>query len=129
MKRIYSNYSEDDYKMIEGLAKKLGFSLSAFQQYCVMLYAGEKGESTFSSDLLNEMLANMKKISVGQTFIVSALLPDKWPKLERNTKMFLAKQLALHIRKNSNFEIHKVSKGQVTVYKRVSKDNNNSEKF
>lgn len=119
MKRIYSNYSDDDYKMIEGMAEELGFSLSAFQQYCVMLYAGGKGESTPSSELLNEMLENMEKITVGQTFIVSALLPEKWPKLKRNTKMFLAKQLALYVRKNTDFEVYKIAKGQTTLYIRI----------
>ena len=119
MKRIYSNYSDDDYKMIEDMSEELGFSLSAFQQYCVMLYAGKKGESTPSSELLNEMLGNMEKIPAGQSFIVSALLSEKWPKLERNTKMFLAKQLAIYVRKNADFEVYKAAKGQTTVYRRI----------
>lgn len=119
MKRIYSNYSQDDYDIISELAKDLGFTMSAFQHYCVMLYAGNKGETTYSSDLVNELLANMGKVAVGSTFIVSALLPDKWAGLERNVKTLLAKQLALHVRKNSDFEIYKAVRGQTTIYKRI----------
>lgn len=119
MKRIYSNYSEDDYGMISELAKELGFTASAFQHYCVMLYAGSKGKTTDSGELVNELLINMGKIPVGSTFIVSALLPDKWPGLERNMKTLLAKQVALYVRKNNNFEVYKAVRGQTTIYKRV----------
>lgn len=38
MSRIYSNYDNADYSDIMVMAKSLGFSASAFQKYCVMLY-------------------------------------------------------------------------------------------
>ena len=116
MKRIYSNYSEDDFKMVGTLASELGFSLSSFQHYCVMLYADSRGNTNTTSVLLSEMLSNMKKIAVGETFNVSALLPDKWPTLTRNVKMTLAKQLAINIRNNSDFSAYIVTKGKTTVY-------------
>lgn len=116
MRRIYSNYSEDDFIMVRGLASELGFSLSSFQHYCVMLYADSRGNTTFTANLLSELLANMQNYKVGETFIVSALLPEKWPTLTRNVKMTLAKQLAIHVRNNPDFSTHKVTKGKVTVY-------------
>ena len=116
MKRIYSSYSEDDFKMVGTLASELGFSLSSFQHYCVMLYADSRGNTNTTNSLLSQMLSNLQKIEVGKTFIVSALLPDKWPTLTRNVKMTLAKQLAINIRNNSDFSSYKVTKGKTTVY-------------
>lgn len=119
-KRIYSNYSEDDFNIVTQLANELGFSLSSFQHYCVMLYADSRGNTTPTHSLSTEMLSNMKKIEVGKTFIVSALLPDKWPTLTRNVKMTLAKQLANEIKNNPDFSAHKIIKGKTTVYIRNS---------
>ena len=119
MKRIYSNYSDEDFNMITKLSTELGFSLSSFQHYCVMLYADRRGNTTVTSSLLSELLSNMQKIDVGETFIVSALLPEKWPTLTRNVKMTLAKQLAINVRNTPNFVAHKIVKGKPTVYRRI----------
>ena len=119
MKRIYSNYSETDYDLVDKMARELGFSLSSFQHYCVMLYADSRGNTTVISNLISGMLANMEKIDIGKTFIVSALLPDVWPKLTRNEKMTLAKQLASNVKNNPNFEPHMIKKGKITIYKRI----------
>lgn len=120
MKRIYSNYSNEDFTMIYDLAKELGFSLSAFQHYCVMLYADRKGISTPSNGLLSQLFNNMQKIEVGETFIVSALLPDVWPTLTRSVKMTLAKQLAMQVKKSPDFEPYQITKGKTTIYRRIS---------
>jgi translation elongation factor EF-1beta len=119
MKRIYSNYSDEDYELIKSMTKELGFSLSSFQHYCVMLYADSRGNTTLSSNLISEMVRNLDKINTGDTFIVSALLPDVWPSLTRNVKMTLAKQLAIHVRNDPKFEPYKVAKGKTTVYKKI----------
>ncbi len=116
MKRIYSNYSEEDFEMVSKLSSELGFSLSSFQHYCVMLYADSRGNSTPTNNLIAEMLSNLQKIEVGKPFIVSALLPDVWPSLTRNLKMTLAKQLAINVRNDPDFSTHKVTKGKTTVY-------------
>ena len=120
MKRIYSNYSEEEYNMIQKLAKESGFSLSCFQHNCVLNYAKSKGNMTVISSLLSEMIANMSKIHIGQTFIVSDLFSaEEWFKLTRNNKMTLAKQLAINVRNNSNFIVYKTKKGKTTIYKRI----------
>lgn len=119
MRRIYSNYSDEDFDMLTDMASELGFSLSSFQHYCVMLYADSRGNTTPTSNLKSEMLENMQKVNIGDTFIVSALLPDKWPSLTRNVKMTLAKQLAIKVRNDSNFETYKVAKGKTTIYRRI----------
>lgn len=120
MKRIYSNYTDEDYRLLTDLARELGFSLSAFQHYCVMLYADDRGNTDSSAALVSRMLKNLENTQVGSTFIVSALLPEVWPSLTRNMKMVLAKQLALYVRKNpERFAPHKISKGKTTIYKRI----------
>lgn len=115
--RIYSNYSQEDYDVVIELAEQLGFSPSAFQRYCVMLYADKRGNTTPLTSLKSKMLSNIKQKESGETFIVSSLVPDEWPSLSRSDKMSLAKQLALHVRNNpQRYKISSVSKGKTNIY-------------
>jgi hypothetical protein len=63
--------------MLTDMAGELGFSLSVLH-YCVMLYAYRRGNTTSTSNLIDEMLKNMQKVKIGGMFIVSDLLPDIW---------------------------------------------------
>lgn len=117
MPRIYSSYSQSDYDIVIDLAKELGFSPSAFQHYCVMLYADNRGNTSQLSALTSKMLNNLNNIQSGDTFIVSALIPEEWPSLSRSIKMSLAKQLSHHVKTNSFvYEPHSVAKGKTTIY-------------
>ncbi len=117
MPRIYSNYSQDDYDIVIDLAKELGFSTSALQHYCVMLYADKRGNTSPLSALTSIMFANLKNIKSGDTFIVSALIPDEWPSLSRSNKMSLAKQLSHHVKTNSKiYQPYIIAKGKTTIY-------------
>ena len=115
--RIYSNYSQSDYEIVINLAKELGFSPSAFQHYCVMLYADKRGNTSPLSALTSTMFNNLKAIKSGETFIVSALLPDEWPSLSRSDKMSLAKKLSHHVKTNpAVYEPHSIADGKTTIY-------------
>jgi hypothetical protein len=117
MPRIYSNYSQSDYDIVIDLATELGFSPSAFQHYCVMLYADNRGNTSPISALTSKMLNNLKNIKSGDTFIVSALIPDEWPSLFRSDKMSLAKRLSHHVKTNSAvYKPHSVANGKTTIY-------------
>lgn len=118
MKRIYSNYTDKDYEIVRKRAEELGFSLSSFQHYCVMLYTDSRGNTTPISNLMSEMYSNLKKIEAGKTFIVSALLPEVWSTLTRSEKMTLAKQLTKRERNDSSFSKYKSVRGKATVYKK-----------
>ncbi|MCM1500407.1 MAG: hypothetical protein NC124_18245 [Clostridium sp.] len=118
MPRIYSNYSNNDFNIVADLAKELGFSLSAFQHYCVMLYADHRGNTSPITLLIQKMFQNLNNFKSGDTFIVSALLPSDWAFLSRNDKMTLAKQLSLHVRNNSNkYGVYKKAAGKTNIYK------------
>lgn len=116
MKRIYSNYSEEDYEFVEKMAKELGFSLSSFQHYCVMLYADKRGNTTTISRLKSDMKESLDVIKSGETFIVSALLPKVWPSLSRSTKSTLSIQLKNIVKNNTAYDVFRKVKGQTTVY-------------
>lgn len=118
MRRIRSNYEEKEFEVLQKLAEELGFTLSSLQRYALLLFSNQKLGLNLLDDgtLISEMLKNLKKIPVGQTFIVSALLPDLWPKLSREKKMILAKQLSMKVKNSIDFEIFKKSKGKATVY-------------
>lgn len=119
MPRIYSNYTISDFNMLKEMADELGFSLSAFQHYCVMLYADKRDNQIPMAQLISAMLANLKKLNVGDTFIVSSLLPTEWASLNRSEKTTLAKQLQRHVEMNSDYDVYKVVKGEAKRYIRV----------
>ena len=120
--RIYSNYSQPEFDAVAETAKELGFSLSAYQKYCTMLMTQIGGStqpgtvqplSTFHSD----MISNLHVKRSGETFIVSALLPDVWPTLDRSMKMTLAKQLARYVAQNpTQYSVYESALGKTTVY-------------
>lgn len=118
MRRIYSNYEEGEFEILQELAGELGFTLSSLQRYALLLFSNQKLGINLLDDgtLISSMLKNLQEIPVGKTFIVSALLPDLWPKLSREKKMILAKQLSIKVKNSIDFEVHKKSKGKATVY-------------
>ena len=119
MGRIYSNYEETEIARVKEVAEELGFSASSFQKYCVMLYIGDRDNAVPIIDLQNEMVQNLKSLSSPSTFIVSALLPDKWSSLSRSEKMHLAKFLALYVNNHGNeYEVYSTVNGSVTQYKK-----------
>lgn len=120
MGRIYSNYEEHELESVKKKAEELGFSASSFQKYCVMLYLGDRTNTVPIADLQEEMLEALKEINLGITFVVSALLPDKWPSFSRSTKMQLAKFLASYVDKHSKeFIIAEKVNGTINKYQKV----------
>lgn len=120
MGRIYSNYEENELDSVKKKAEELGFSASSFQKYCVMLYLGDRTNTVPIVELQDEMLRALEKIEVGHTFIVSALLPDKWTSFSRSTKMQLAKFLASYVEKHSEkFIIAEKVNGTINKYQKV----------
>ncbi len=115
--RIYSNYATSDFDIVTELAKELGFTPSAFQHYCVMLYADHRGNASPLSSLTTQMLSNLNTIKSDDTFIVSSLIPEEWTRLSRSEKMTLAKQLSHHVKSNPNsFAPYKIAEGKTTIY-------------
>lgn len=119
MKRIYSNYSDEEYELIEQKAKELGFTVSAYQKYILMLDIGKSTDDVNLVKLKEKMIDHFKKMEVRSTFIVSSLLPVEWYTLGRNDKMTLAKQFALYERTHDDVEIFRAATGQTTVYIKV----------
>lgn len=119
MKRIYSNYTDEDYISISQKAQEFGFSLSAYQHYCVMLSLGDKKKSHPTIDvLIAKMFQNLEQVQPKSQFIVSALLHDEWPSLSRSEKMIMAKQLSAKIRSDPRFKSVSAT-GKTTIYKRI----------
>lgn len=122
--RIYSNYSQNDYDLILDESKKLGFTPSSFQNYCVMLYVmqntNNRRGTTNVALLITKMLNALNSIAKNETFIVSSLLPDEWPNLSRSDKMTLAKALSNHVSNNpSKYAVDSKIAGKTKVYKKL----------
>lgn len=119
MSRIYSNYDDIEMDRIKEVAEELGFSSSSFQKYCVMLYIGDRNNNVPIINLQNEMIGKLNTMEQDTTFIVSALLPEKWPGLSRSEKMQLAKFLSSYVKKHAKeYEKYSVVSGKTTEYKK-----------
>ena len=119
--RIYSNYEPAEEPLVIAQAKELGLTLSAFQKYCVMLYTKQETSVRTSTSniatLTSQMLNNLTNFSKGETFIVSSLLPDKWPDLSRSDKMTLSLALTEYVNKHpSLYAVKKHITGKTKQY-------------
>lgn len=120
MKRVYANYSEEEYNLIVAESEKLGFSPSAYVKYRSLLGVTNKNEYDLVV-LINKMYENLRSMESGTKFIVSALVPDEWVKLTRSQKMTLSKKLSKHVDSNLHeFERceEKLSNGTI-IYKKL----------
>lgn len=119
MKRIYSNYSDEEYEIIQRLSEEQGFSLSSFQKYCVMIAANNHGNQTTVSTLIDKMYKVLENYEKEKPFIVSALLPDEWPTLSRNDKMTISLALKKYVDNHSNeFKICQKIRSNINQYVR-----------
>ena len=89
--RIYSNYSDDDFKAIELQANEIGMTISSFQKYCVMLYIKSdlptRNNTLSLPTLISDMMTELSKLKSGDTFIISSLfLPEVWSNLSTSEK-------------------------------------------
>ncbi len=116
MRRIYSNYSEEEYQLMIDASAEMGISLSAYQKYCSLLRL--KRTNTFPSpDLIQDLLDSLKNFDKGVPFIVASLLPDKWVSLTRSQKITLSKRLSKEVKENP------------TSYKKVGELNGNISQY
>lgn len=119
MKRIYSNYSDEEYELIQSLSNEQGFTLSSFQKYCVMMTVNKRGNQTTVSVLIEKMHNVLETFEKGKPFIVSSLLPDEWPSLSRNDKMTISLALKKYIDEHpSEFKINKKIRSNINQYVR-----------
>lgn len=120
MPRIYSNYTTDEYTLLQNKAMEVGLSsLSAYQKYVTLL-----GITSYNNynlvNLIKKMMATLKGLKSGTTFIVSSLLPEEWVTLNRSQKNTLAQQLKKFIDENKNeYERVQVLSSKTTQYKKL----------
>lgn len=120
MARIYSSYEEHELESVKKKAEELGFNLSSFQKYAVMLYLGEKTNTIPVADLREEMISELQKWEVGKPFVVSALLPEKWPGFDRSTKMQLAMFLKAYVNEHQNqYIIAGKANETINIYQKI----------
>ena len=126
MSRIYSNYGNADYSDIMVMAKSLGFSASAFQKYCVMLYLKHniknRKNSTSLSQLTADMMTALNSMKRNSApFIVSSLFdPQVWSNLSSSDKHTLAIQLSNYIKNHPNeYRIYSIKRGEPNRYQKV----------
>ena len=120
MKRIYSNYSEDEYRDIEAAANKSGMTASAYCKNAVLAKVYGRSKKNQSSSLVNDMLLKLDSMKANEVFIISDLFSkDSWSALSRAEKLTLSKQLAKHVRENPEaFTVNATLPGKITQYKK-----------
>jgi len=120
MRRVFSNYSEDEYKTLKKASEDLGMSISAYQKYSSLLRLNRINSENIE-DLIKEMKSNLISFEVDKPFIAATLLKDKWVTLTRSQKCTLAKILSAEIKKNPNLYIKSGTiSGNISQYKKIT---------
>ena len=70
MRRIYSNYTDDEFRQIERSAEAAGMTISAFCKTVVIEKVfGKTGN--FSADLIRKLYEKLELFERGEVFVVS----------------------------------------------------------
>lgn len=84
MHRIYSNYTDEEFKTIEEEANKAGMIISAFCKVAVIAKVSGKTDNS-STDLIKILHKKLKSLDEGEVFIVSDLYSEEvWASLSRS---------------------------------------------
>ena len=121
MKRVYSTYTEEQFKTLKEEAEKRNMTLSNYQLYLVLLALPEiESDGTNLVQLSNDMFCNLNAMEPGVPFIISSLFTaDTWASLNAKEKKALAMQLSHHVRNHPNeYERIGVLPGKITQYQR-----------
>lgn len=120
MRRIYSNYSELEYKEIENMANKMGMTISAYCKAAVMEKVLGRIDNS-STSLIKTLHEKLKILDVGSVFIVSDLYSEEvWSALSRSEKNTISKQLAKTVRENKDlYSVNATLPGKITQYKKI----------
>lgn len=119
MRRIYANFADEEYKVVEEAAQKVGITISAYCKTAVM----EKvlGKTDPAQELIMKLHEKLLRLSPGATFIVSDLYPkEEWRVLSRATKNTIAQQLTKFVRENPElYAVNQVLPGKIKQYKKL----------
>lgn len=89
MKRVYSNYTDEEFGLLEKESNQIGMSISAYQKYLTLMRLQTKKYDV--AKLRREMFDTLKKKKSKDPFIVSSLFPPEvWTTLDRSTKAQMA---------------------------------------
>lgn len=101
MKRIYSNYSDEEYEKIKMGSEAYGMSMSAFQKYCTnYFFKNDNGKYIDYIELVNMMKDNLNTREEGE-FVVSALFPcTLWFSLTKSQQNTMSMQLKKIVESN-----------------------------
>ena len=116
MARIYSNYTEEEIKLLQQESGKMGLSLSAYQKYRTLLSLTDNNNIDIT-DLIAKMKAALSSKKKGDVFIVSTLIPEEWTTLTRSEKNTLSKTLKKIIDENPTlYKVNDVLPGKINQY-------------
>ena len=97
MKRVYSNYTDEEFSLLEKESNQIGMSISAYQKYRTLMRLQTKKYDV--ANLRREMFDALKKRESKDPFIVSSLFPPEvWTTLDRSTKSQMAQALARYVK-------------------------------
>lgn len=121
MKRVYSNYTDEQFLRLKEEAEKRHMTISNYQLYLVLLGLPEiESAETNLVQLSNDMFCNLNAMEYGVPFIISSLFTvEVWSSLNAKEKKTLAMQLSHYVRKHPDeFEKIGTLPGKIAQYQR-----------
>ena len=118
MHRIYSNYTDEEFKAIIDKSNNTRMTISTYCKAAVLEKVFGKADNS-STSLIETLHKKLKSLETGSVFIVSELFSkDVWSTLSRSEKNTISKQLAKTVRENKDiFIVNEILPGKITQYK------------
>lgn len=104
--RIYSNYSEEEYKILKQKSEEIGMSLSQFQKYYTLLSLS-KVNLFIMKELQEKIEKGIENAKVGDVFIVSTFISEEWVSLNHSQKTTLSQFLSKKEKNNPDIKKNK----------------------
>lgn len=114
MKRIYSNYSDEEFKIVKKYSEDMGISTGLFQKYSLLLIT-DPTKAKFIEKVAKSIKEKVNSIPSGVIFIGKDLLNDEfYNKLSKQQKAVVGKIIAGYI--GTIISLHKIRPGKINEY-------------
>lgn len=115
MKRVYAQFTDEQFNIIEKEAKEAGMSIAKFVSYNTLLNMDLPVVPQELQKLYNEVDNYISTLHMGDTFICSSTI-ERWYDLSRSDKMIVSLYIAKLARDKSNgIAVYKKKSGSVPI--------------
>ena len=119
MKKVYCDFSQDEFEQLESRAKELGYSVKGLVEYAAMLYVDMPRSIPTNVTVIQNTIDNFIQTFIGDSFICSTPFGTDWAKMTTSAKRTAAAILSKKEKAGAIVKLPSTSKHhEVTRYKK-----------